>query len=180
MFKVTILKMKDILKYLIGICLTGLVIVFFSRGFEENNENDTNNSLTQIIGKKIDILTQNSMLQALDISIPAVSNINEEYKNVAKEDDENKETNILYTILGTQISAINVMENIESNQPKEEKNLTEEKNANNETNENKDVVLEGVKTEVITPNPISDGANTQIRKCKDKKSNRLSNNSRYV
>ena len=188
MFNVTVLKMKDIMKCLIGITLTGLVVVFISKGVINTDEevNDNGKNVIQKIEKKMSFFKENSMLQALDTTMPIISNINKEYKNVAKEDDENEDKNVLQAILGMQISSINGMEEIEKSKTIEEaKNSQEENIQNEQTEDSKETETQtiaeaGVQTEVITPNPISDGANVQIRKCKNKKSNRLSNNGGYV
>ena len=179
MFNVTILKMKDILKYLIGILLTGMVIIFISKGFGKVSEDnsDGSNNVVQRVGKGISLFTENSMLQALDTTIPVIANVNEEYKNIAKEDNENDNNkDILQAMLGIQISSINGMENINENKEIEEAKKTEEENnsneeennVSNETDESKEVAVAGTQTEVITPNPISDGANTQIGSVKIK------------
>lgn len=180
MFNVTVLKMKDILKYLVGIVLTGLLVIFISKGFGKSNETNTtneNNNIIQKIENKMSFLSKNSMTCALDQTIPVIYNINQEYRNVAKEDDEDGENkNILKSMLGMQISSINGMENIEESKKTEEENK-QEKSENNESNENntsgdetgnQTVAAAGTQTEVITPNPISDGANTQIGSVKIK------------
>lgn len=188
MFNVTVLKMKDILKYFVGIMLTALVVIFVSKGLgkdnlENNNSNNNSNNIIGKLGKGINFFSKNSMLQALDETIPVISNVNEEYKNIAKEDDRKDENkNILQAMLGMQISSINGMENIENKENKaieeaKEKNNSngvenknsDKNNVNNELDKNQTVAATGVTTEVITPNPISDGSNTQIRKCKNKK-----------
>ncbi len=173
MFNVTVLKMKDIIKYLAGILLTGLVVIFVSKGLGKNNEttNDGSNKIIGKLEKGISFFTENSMLHALDQTIPAISNINEEYKNIAKEDDGNAENkNILQAMLGIQISSINGMENIEEVKETEESNNSneEENKENNEEKQNETVAAAGVPTEVITPNPISDGSNSQIGNVKIK------------
>ena len=180
MFNVTVLKMKDILKYLIGIILTGLIVIFISKGLGKSNETNStneNNNIIQKIENKMSFLSKNSMTCALDQTIPAISNINQEYRDVAKEDDEDGENkNILKSMLGMQISSINGMKNIEEANKIEEENKQEksensegnENNTNNGEDENKTVAAAGTQTEVVTPNPISDGANTQIGSVKIK------------
>ncbi len=180
MFNVTVLKMKDILKYLIGIILTGLIVIFISKGLGKSNETNTtneNNNIIQKIENKMSFLSKNSMTCSLDQTIPVISNINQEYRNVAKEDDEDGENkNILKSMLGMQISSINGMKNIEEAKKIEEENKQEksensegnENNTNSGEDENKTVAAAGTQTEVVTQNPISDGANTQIGSVKIK------------
>ena len=177
MFNVTVLKLRDIVKFLIGILLIFLILFFIGKGIKkENNENKDNkigNTIIEKIEKGISAITENSMLQALDQTIPTMSNINEEYKKVAKEDDaENK--NILQEMLETQISSIKTVENLEetkqqekTGEDKSEINSEDEIESNKENTENK-VAEAGVKTEVITNNPIKDSSNTQYGNVKIK------------
>ena len=177
MFNVTVLKLRDIVKFLIGILLIFLIVFFIGKNIKkENNVNKDNKVGNNIIAKienGISAITENSMLQALDQTIPAVSNINEEYKKVAKEDDaENK--NILQEMLETQISSIKTVENLEetkqqekTGEDKSENNSEDEIESNKENTENK-VAEAGVKTEVITNNPIKDSSNTQYGNVKIK------------
>ena len=172
MFNVAVLKMKDILKYLTGIILTVLVIFFASKGMVKNNENNNNDdNIIQKLGKKINLFEENSMLYALDQTIPVISNVNDEYKNIAKEDDEVQDESMLQMILGSQINSIKGMENIEKSKNVEESgenNGDDVKESANENNEENVVASEEVQTEVITPNPISDGSNTKIGSVKIK------------
>ena len=170
MFNVTVLKMKDILKYFVGIILTFLIVFFVSRGFGKNNENNESR-IEQNLEKGINFLSENSMLYAIEQTIPVISNINEEYKNISKEDDANKKENVLEIMLETQISSIKAIENATTNTSIEETNKeTENKQQEtNNTNENQTIAEAGTTTEIITQNPISDGSNTIIRKCKNKK-----------
>ena len=172
MFNVAVLKMKDILKYLLGIILTGLVIFFVSKGLGKNNENNSSdNNIIQKLGKEINFLEGNSMLYALDQTIPVISNVNDEYKNIAKEDDEIQDESMLQMMLGTQISSIKGMENIEKSKTieKSDENNEEDVQDGGSENDEKNVVANaGVQTEVITPNPISDGSNTSIGSVKIK------------
>ena len=172
MFNVAVLKMKDILKYLLGIILTGLVIFFVSKGLGKNNENNSSdNNIIQKLGKEINFFEGNSMLYALDQTIPAISSVNDEYKNIAKEDDEIQDESMLQMMLGTQISSIKGMENIEKSKTIEkldENNEEDVQDGGSENNEENVVENAGVQTEVITPNPISDGSNTSIGSVKIK------------
>ena len=181
MFNVTVLKMKDILKYFSSFALAVMIIILIGRGlgkYKENLINDNSNaensksSIIEKIENKVNLLSKNNMQQALDLTIPVISNVNKEYRQIAKDDKEkdeeqNQSKNVLKGMLGIQISAINGMENIE----KEKNNKKdEEENNNNENSENQNGKVEeaGVTTEVITQNPIKDGSNTNIRNVKIK------------
>ena len=172
MFNVTVLKMKDILKYLSSFALAVMIIILIGKSLGKAKENgNSENGIIQKLESKIDILSKNNMMQALDLTIPVISNINKEYREIAKEDKEkdeeqNQSKNVLKGMLGVQISAINGMENIE----KEKSSTISEEEDNNENLENQTEKIEeaGVETEVITQNPIKDGSNTNIGSVKIK------------
>ena len=166
MFNVTVLKLRDIVKFLIGILLIFLIVFFIGKNVKKENKD---NNIIEKIEKGISAITENSMLQALDQTIPAMSNINEEYKKVAKEDDgENK--NILQEMLETQISSIKTVENLGETKQEEKTGENNNNNEQNNTNENTtgQVAEAGVTTEVITNNPIKDSSNTQYGNVKIK------------
>ena len=166
MFNVTVLKLRDIVKFLIGILLIFLIVFFVGKNVKKENKD---NNIIEKIEKGISAITENSMLQALDQTIPAMSNINEEYKKVAKEDDgENK--NILQEMLETQISSIKTVENLGETKQEEKTGENNNNNEQNNTNENAtgQVAEAGVTTEVITNNPIKDSSNTQYGNVKIK------------
>ena len=165
MFNVAILKLKDILKYFIGIILILLIIIFVSKSLKENN-------IIEKLGKEITLISKNNMLFALDKTIPVVSNGNKEYKNIAKEDDIDNSQDMLQIMLGTQISSIKAMEKIEKSEElekskKESIENQEEEKVNGNSTENQ-TVANAETTEIITQNPIKDGSNTQIGNVKIK------------
>ena len=165
MFNVAILKLKDILKYFIGIILILLIIIFVSKSLKENN-------IIEKLGKEFTLISKNNMLFALDKTIPVISNVNEEYKNIAKEDDIDNSQDMLQIMHGTQISSIKAMEKIEKSEElqkskKESIENQEEEKVNGNSTENQ-TVANAETTEIITQNPIKDGSNTQIGNVKIK------------
>ena len=165
MFNVAILKLKDILKYFIGIILILLIIIFVSKSLKENN-------IIEKLGKEFTLISKNNMLFALDKTIPVISNVNKEYKNIAKEDDIDNSQDMLQIMLGTQISSIKGMEKIEKSEElekskKESIEKQEEEKVNGNGTENQ-TVANAETTEIITQNPIKDGSNTQIGNVKIK------------
>ena len=126
MFNVTILKMKDIIKYIIGIIITILIIVFVSKQFQ-NNRNEE--KIVNKVENGINMISEQSLLSCFEQVVPTMANINKEYSEIAKEDDHSKE-NLLQSILKTQISSIQGME---SNENKEK---TESTNSVNNAQEN--------------------------------------------
>lgn len=159
MFNVTVLRMKDILKVLIGFTLTLLIIVVLSKSFYKNTKEE---KVAEKIETGITKLSQKSMLSCLDQTIPSIATIHEKDKTIA---DKEESGDILQVILKTQISAIKGMEEIET---KETKETAENTNEKVEENQETEVAQTGMQTQVITNNPISENANCQYGKVKIK------------
>ena len=169
MFNVTVLKVRDIFKYLVGFMIIIGIIVYSARFFVHKSENN-----------KIKVNLGN-LESSLDKIIPAMSSINEKEKNNDKTNSKISENNYLEQFLKTEISSIRGIEKIEKDEVNEAKreilsvsdnktNDEESSNINN-TSETEKITLasqEAVKTEVVTPNPISENANVQYGKVKIK------------
>ena len=170
MFNVTVLKMKDIVKYVLGIFILILIIIFVTSTINKEKSNPKpENAIVKNIEKGVQGLTNNTFLGCLEQSIPVMENINKKDNN-----EEAKEANNRFeSILSTQISSIKSLETQESNnntQVTEEK--TEEQNIqdnieNTSTNDVKEIQT-GVTTQVITNNPIAESFNTQYGNVKIK------------
>ena len=177
MFNVTVLKMKDIVKYLVGIMIIIGVIVYTTRFFAYKPENKTNiiekSNKTNI--SKLQTMKMGSLTSCFDKTLPVSSGIKEdkiENKNIKSE-------NYLEEFLKTEISSIKGLEEAEKNNEKINQETTDvnsnngenDKNNDEEQNETEKITLaskESVKTEVVTPNPISDNANVQYGSVKIK------------
>lgn len=105
----------------------------------------------------------------MDQTIPTMSSINEEYKNIAKEDDQKENKNILQEMLKTQISSVNAIKESEEITNKENNENIQE-NEKNQTEEKQEIQLaqEGLQTQVITKNPISENSNVTYKNVKIK------------
>lgn len=154
MFKVTVLKAKDVVKVFAGISLTIVLILLFSKNFgKKSQENKLKN-----LEINLNSITNHSMVNCMDQVIPTMSKVNEEYKKIAKEDES--EGNILQVMLKTQISSIKGMEKIELKAQKATQENTEQEKTE-EDQEEIELAKTGVQTQVITNNPISENANVQ-------------------
>lgn len=169
MFNVTILKLKDIVKYIVCLFILILAVVVISKSFSKIKE-DTK-EVTQNIENTANSIASNSLLACLDTSIPVVSSINKEYKEVAKEDETRENKDILQEMLQTQISSLKTIEEAQE----EGKIANTDENSNNQNQDSKktestntEVSEAGVKTEVITNNPITESFNKQYGKVKIK------------
>lgn len=167
MFNVTVLKMRDIFKVIIGITFLVVVVLGISKIFHKDTKE--NSKGVQKIENGIKALSQFSMINCMDQTIPTMSSINEEYKNIAKEDDQKENKNILQEMLKTQISSVNAIKESEEITNKENNENIQE-NEKNQTEEKQEIQLaqEGLQTQVITQNPISENSNVTYKSVKIK------------
>ena len=167
MFNVTVLKMRDIFKVIIGITFLVVGVPGVSKIFHKDTKE--NSKGVQKIENGIKALSQFSMINCMDQTIPTMSSINEEYKNIAKEDDQKENKNILQEMLKTQISSVNAIEKSEEI-TKKENNENIQENEKNQTEEKQEIQLaqEGLQTQVITKNPISENSNVTYKNVKIK------------
>ena len=167
MFNVTVLKMRDIFKVIIGITFLVVVVLGISKIFDKDTKE--NSKVVQKIENGIKALSQFSMINCMDQTIPTMSSINEEYKNIAKEDDQKENKNILQEMLKTQISSVNAIKESEEITNKENNENIQE-NEKNQTEEKQEIQLaqEGLQTQVITQNPISENSNVTYKNVKIK------------
>ena len=170
MFNVTVLKMRDIFKVIIGITFLVVVVLGISKIFHKDTKE--NSKGVQKIENGIKALSQFSMINCMDQTIPTMSSINEEYKNIAKEDDQKENKNILQEMLKTQISSVNAIKESEeiTNKENKENNENIQENEKNQTEEKQEIQLaqEGLQTQVITKNPISENSNVTYKNVKIK------------
>lgn len=171
MFNVTVLKMKDIIKYILGIFISILIIILISNTTKKEKINTKpENKIIQNVEKGIKGLTSNTFLGCLEQSIPVIANINK--KDNTK--NSKNEINQYESIIGTQISSIKSLEtqesdskNLEIAEEKIEEQNVQENTTNTSTN-NVEEIQTNVTTQVITNNPITESFNTQYGNVKIK------------
>ena len=110
MFNVTVLKMKDIIKYLVGIIITIIFVIYTARYFSSTKIKTKEAEKKQ---SKIEIFQFGSLTSCLSKTIPTMSYINEEYNGEEQEKQNEEETNYLEEFLRTEISSIKGIEKIE-------------------------------------------------------------------
>ena len=168
MFNVTVLKMKDIIKYLVGIIITIAFVIYTARYFS-SIKNKVKEDKKQ---SKIEIFQFGSLTSCLDETIPTMSSINEEYNKIEQENEKIESTNYLEEFLKTEISSIKGIEKIEASSNSESTNENlEEKEEKNQTEQTEGITLastEATKTEVVTQNPITESYNVEYGKVKIK------------
>ena len=160
MFNVTVLKIGDIIKYLVGISIIVMLMVFTARYFSSTKENKNT--------KNFKILQANSLTKCMEQEIPAMASVNSE--NDTQEKNETSQNNYLEQFLQTEISSIKGIQ--EAEEKVEGENEKENQNEITQNAENKnDVQLAqstNAQTEIVTPNPISENYNVQYGNVKIK------------
>ena len=160
MFKVTILKLKDVIKIVIGIVILIFLVTIISKIIKKDDiENKENNVI------------QSGLLQCFKTSIPVAESINNPEKEISLENTNS----LLQSILVSQISTIKGIDEKSSSQKMAEEEKTENLENTEETNgetqeETGEIKLakEGLTTEVVTPNPIAESYNVTYNNVKIK------------
>lgn len=174
MFNVTVLKMKDIMKYLVGILITIFIVVYSTRYFSTlKNNTKTDNIIENKEQIKMKGFKSGNLISCLDKTIPTISNVDEK----DEKDKKTESTKYLEGFLKTEISSIEGIEKsqkdsyLEDNTNVDTKDNKTENNEQKEEKETEKVELantSGIKTEVVTPNPISENYNAQYGNVKIK------------
>ena len=151
MFNVTVLRLKDIVKYII--CIFVLILLIFSITNYFSSMKKNTKDVTQKIENVTNEISNNSLLSCLDATLPVVASINNDEE---KEQENLNENDILKSILETQISSIKEVQNAEE--------VSEEK----DNEEDIELAETEIGTEVITNNPIAENYNTQYGNVKIK------------
>ena len=160
MFNVTVLKIGDIIKYLVGISIIVMLMVFTARYFSSTKENKNT--------KNFKILQANSLTKCMEQEIPAMASVNSE--NDTQETNETSQNNYLEQFLQTEISSIKGIQEAEEKVEVEDKNKNQNETTQNTETRN-DVQLAqstNAQTEIVTPNPISENYNVQYGNVKIK------------
>lgn len=167
MFNVTVLKIKDIGKFFIGIIFL-LGIIYIGKYFYKQTNDKT---VASEVESGMKTLSENSMLQCFDTTMPVVEKINKDDSIETNNEIKTSQNDILQGILKTQITTIGGIEKIKE---KQEKTVitdnTAEENNNKQENKTEEIQLAetGLATQVITNNPINENYNVEYGKVKIK------------
>ena len=174
MFNITVLKARDLIKYLAGMIISITAVILISKTFSKTEIKQS--VIEKEVKSKIGILSEKSLASSLDQTMPAIKSINKEQKESQKENTKKDNNDLLEAMLYTQISSIKGIEKMQENTKKQEVKEEEikkeqekiEKEETNTENTNKEPEQAGTKTEVITNNPIAENANVRYRNIKIK------------
>lgn len=171
MFNVAVLKMKDIVKYFIGIMATLVMVTLISRFITgEKKEKTSSNQIQSKIESKLQEVANTSFISCFDHVVPAITVASEEYKQMAQEEEQEK-SSILEELLATEIPVMKEIQKeekqvAEANDPNKQEKSTEE--SNQQTNETTAKAETGLPTEVVTNQPIAETFNVQYENVKIK------------
>lgn len=156
MFNVTVLKMKDILKYILGICLIIAILMTMTKIFSKKAKQENKKE------SKVEIFSFGGLTSCLDTTIPTIEVVNKEYNEIEEENTKINQGNYPEQFLKTEISSIKAIEDMEKdsktkeNTEENQKELTQEEITLASTT--------GVQSEVVTENPIANKYNVQYGK----------------
>lgn len=179
MFNVTILKLRDIIKGFAGIIIILFLIILISNN---SKIKQSNNKLLSKLEEKYNVFSEKHMIECIEKTIPSAKELNGEYKEIKNNEDKEDftEEKFLETVLKTEISSIKSIQNQEKNNKEETDNKEfedkelqkkeESKKTSGEQNQEQNIQLAetGIKTEVITQNPLKDSYNVEYGKVKIK------------
>ncbi len=160
MFNVTIVRLKDVLKYALTIIILISVIMFIKEVVEKDLEN---NKYIEI-GKEIENFFSDFIFNSINQELSSIEVVSGEGIEV---EEETKRYDILNEILKSELSAI---------KPLEESKISNYENTNIETNEtikeNEEEQVQkaetGLPTEVITQNPVAESYTYELNSVKIK------------
>ena len=168
MFNVAVLKMKDIIKFFVGVVIIILCIILLSKNISKKNIEKSKEKQIKIPNVKI-VDCKGCLEKTL--TVISSDNSENELENKIKENVTNN--NYFEEILKTEISTIKGIENLENEDKmiEEQKENENEKYQNNEEKEEQVTTVEnkeGIRTEIVTENPIAENYNVQFGKVKIK------------
>ena len=190
MFNVAVIRLKDLVKYLIIVFVIIAIIVFGKRYFNKKTLEKIN------LGNVLSVNLSEKVKQAINIEIPETKQIEKQQDITEIEENEFDEKELFTSLLGFELSAINAEEdkkqeiakdddkendNQEKDNDKSAENKSEENEKEVEKDANKDekdesekkeddveLAKKDVKTEVITKNPIADAYSQKYKSVKIK------------
>ena len=170
MFNVTVVRLKDLGKYLFTLFIMFVIIFIVKRYFFENNIIAEIKGKTVLDAKSEKINFNDNYAKILSNILPAI--------NEKKEDTKEKEPKgikLYNTLIGLQLGMVKVEEkNKEVEVAKDEKK--EESKTKTKDKEKVELPKSGEKTEVTTKNPIVDSSNFEYEGVKIKNETKYSLN----
>lgn len=157
MFNVAVVKLKDVVKYLVSIVIVLIVVMYFTRYFSDKKIQDVNYKKNHISN----ILLEDNWSFCIDEIIPGIKTINKELKD---EEELIKEETVLGKLLKVELSMFNYKPNTIDDNVYGKEEVTENKESVISINE----IKTGVDTEIVTKEPLVDAYNVMCDSVKIK------------
>lgn len=186
MFNVAVFKMKDMVRYFVGITITVLIVIITTKYFLNHKTESTKK--TNIIESQVQKILSKSYVGCIDTQISGIGKINEEKNTENEAEEETADSSYLKEFIKTEISSIQSLENMKNNTEENKENeetKSQETATNQETEEHVEqenqseqqtqveLAKTGQKTEIITNNPIKESFNTQYGNVKIKNGTKI-------
>ena len=183
MFNVAVFKMKDMIRYFVGITMTILIVIITTKYFLNHKTESTKK--TNIIESQVQKILSKSYVGCIDTQISGIGKINQEENAENEAEGETADSSYLKEFMKTEISSIRSLENMKNNAEENEKTETQETATNKGTEEQGEqekqgeqqtqveLAKTGQETEVITVNPIAETFNTQYGNVKIKNGTKI-------
>ena len=151
MFNVAVIRLKDIIRFILLGIITIILVLLFRNYFNKKHLEKLN------IGKKVSSNMSQYVKKAIDTELPDIN-----VENNKTKEERNEDNKFLNFIIGLELSVVNakekIVENIEANNEVGQNVKNEERSSEDEKNQGKEVELAKGKeeTKVTTKNPIAD------------------------
>ncbi len=169
MFNIAVIRLKDLVKYLLAITIIISLIIFAKRYFTKINIKNLK------LGQRVSANISKYVKQSIEKEIP----LTKELKEQLQSNKEISKENVINKMLSIELGNINEQKEsseVANNQEENSDNNTEEKNKKDEntniSNENEEKNIElattNIKTEVVTKNPLVDAYTKKYKSVKIK------------
>ena len=151
MFNVAVIRLKDIIRFILLGIITIILVLLFKNYFNKKNLEKLD------IGKKVSSNMSQYVKKAIDTELPDI-----DIESNKPKEEKNKRNKLLNTIIGLELSAVNatekIVENIEVNNEVGQNVENEKDESKDENKQEKEVEFAKGKeeTKVTTKNPIAD------------------------
>ena len=151
MFNVAVIRLKDIIRFILLGIITIILVLLFKNYFNKKNLEKLD------IGKKVSSNMSQYVKKAIDTELPDI-----DIESNKPKEEKNKRNKLLNTIIGLELSAVNatekIVENIEVNNEVGQNVKNEKDESEDENKKEKEVEFAKGKeeTKVTTKNPIAD------------------------
>lgn len=173
MFNVTVVRLKDLGKYLFTLFIMFIIIFIVKRYFFQNNIIAEIKGKTVLDAKSEKINFNDSYAKILSSILPSINDKTDDTKEKKKESNGIKLYN---TLIGLQLGMVNVEEKNEEVEVAKDEKKVEESNTDSKDEEKVELPKSGVKSEVTTKNPIVDSSNFEYEGVKIKNETKYSLN----